>query len=52
MSDCCSCHLRAPCSWCESLTEEEVGILDQEGADAVIRFREKLRSEAENDDGN
>lgn len=45
----CSCHIDPPCSWCTSLTEEEVAILDQGGTnDDIIKLRE-LHELVEND---
>jgi hypothetical protein len=28
IEECCSCHIAPPCSYCESLTEEELNDLD------------------------
>jgi len=35
----CSCHLSAPCSWCESLTEEEASAVWNGGMDALRALR-------------
>lgn len=35
----CSCMIVAPCSWCESLTEEETDLYWNGGTEAVRRHR-------------
>ncbi len=50
----CMCsHVPPPCSFCESLTEDEVGIYDSGGVDAVVKHRrnrlEKEESNATNE---
>lgn len=38
----CSCHMHPPCSFCESLTEEEAEAFADGGADAVHGLRARL----------
>lgn len=39
--DGCTCHLSAPCSFCESLTEEEADIFWRGGMAALLEHRRK-----------
>lgn len=44
-SDGCQCHNAGgcvPCSWCESLTEQEAALQDSGGVAAVLELRRKV----------
>jgi len=47
----CSCHINPPCPFCESLTEEEVNLVDSGATfDEIIRRRENAEDEDVDED--
>lgn len=42
----CHCHLNPPCSYCMSLTEEEVSIHDELGEKGVADYRAAMENGA------
>ena len=50
MSEECTCHIAPPCSFCVSLTEEEVEIMAKSGVSGVLAFRRDKEAESSSEE--
>jgi len=41
----CTCHISPPCGFCTSLTEEEVDVFVERGAEAVLALRRERENQ-------